>query len=326
MTLVLTATSPLFVVQSSDRQLSTLGGQPWDFTSNKVVILRASDAIVSMAYTGRAFIRGRPTDAWLAEQVAGRVLEPAQTLGALSHADLGLTLRRLAYAMGNTTPHGWRERTTEIVVGGVQWRRRPRKQLLARPVHYLGRYWTRDEFEFRPVASRDDMKGAYLLTSIGWAEPDDPQRVLEDVYGAGPDQARDVLVAEIRSMASDHPGVIGRDTMSITLAKGREGVTVRYSAADDRQHIYRVGSRELPGSYSPWIVTPTGATAPQLLTGIRWITHDHLKVNFEGVPDPAIFPGPGGTMKAVFGWQAQPRQVPPGWRRYSQPIPPPRGW
>lgn len=44
---------------------------PFDPEANKTIVYVARDAIVSIGYTGRAYLEGRPTDQWIAEQLIG---------------------------------------------------------------------------------------------------------------------------------------------------------------------------------------------------------------------------------------------------------------
>lgn len=41
--------------------------EPFDELANKCVIYAATDAVVSISYSGVAFVLGKPTDVWLAE-------------------------------------------------------------------------------------------------------------------------------------------------------------------------------------------------------------------------------------------------------------------
>jgi hypothetical protein len=86
MSLVLTAACPIFTVQVSDRLISTearrpgpatnepVTRRPYDALSNKSIVYRASNAMVSMGYVGSAYLEGKPTDEWLAERLWGESL------------------------------------------------------------------------------------------------------------------------------------------------------------------------------------------------------------------------------------------------------------
>lgn len=72
MTLILTHLSAgyPYALQVTDR-LVTKGGSPFDPLANKNIVYVARNAIVSIAYTGLAYIDGIPTDVWIAERLVG---------------------------------------------------------------------------------------------------------------------------------------------------------------------------------------------------------------------------------------------------------------
>jgi hypothetical protein len=329
MTVVLTATSPKFLVQSSDRLVSR-GGRLFDDRANKVIILRTHDATVSIAYSGLAYVRGKPTDHWIAEQLAGRELEPALSMGPPPRAlmKLGDTLDRLAREM-NQVPLLVRDGTTTIVVGGAREARDRRGVRVARAVHFMGRYRGADGFSFQPLSSRRKSRERTRLSCIGCGRPNRPWDLWSAVHTA-PDLrgASDVLASEIRSMSANVPSLIGPDAMSVTMVPRQlDQVTVRYSAADPAGHTYTFAGHDFPASFSPWIVLPAQAHAPQELTGAKWSDYGGLVVTYEDVTGPAVFAGPNGTMRAVFGFGTQPRPREPGrlLPYYDRPPPPP-GW
>jgi len=45
---------------------------PYDHLANKTLILVATDGIITMSYTGDAFVARTPTDQWLAEAITGK--------------------------------------------------------------------------------------------------------------------------------------------------------------------------------------------------------------------------------------------------------------
>lgn len=79
MTLILSAHKRDAVVQASDRLVSQItvgrGLRPLDVVANKSVVYLASDAIVAIAFSGRAFLKNRRTDLWLTEVLTGMEFE-----------------------------------------------------------------------------------------------------------------------------------------------------------------------------------------------------------------------------------------------------------
>ena len=77
---------------------------------NKSVIYRATDAIVTIGFTGVAFLEGKPTDEWIASTLAGVEFDPVMGVSFGQRFDalnLGQAVRRLetelnaAYSRGN---------------------------------------------------------------------------------------------------------------------------------------------------------------------------------------------------------------------------------
>ncbi|WP_348970950.1 hypothetical protein [Pseudomonas atacamensis] len=79
MTLIITVATPLLIVQAGDRLLTKqLKGkiQQFDEKSNKSLIYEAWNGALAISYCGKAFIRGRPTDEWIAEQLNSKIIIP----------------------------------------------------------------------------------------------------------------------------------------------------------------------------------------------------------------------------------------------------------
>lgn len=79
MTLIITVVSPLFVIQAGDRLITTQSDgktQQFDEKSNKNLIYEADDGVLTISYCGAAFMRGKPTDEWIAEQLDTRIKIP----------------------------------------------------------------------------------------------------------------------------------------------------------------------------------------------------------------------------------------------------------
>src|SRR3989304_2699701 len=77
MTLILARASAEFVLQVTDRLVTyTRTKQPFDKVANKNILFFASNAVVTIAYTGDAYLDGVPTDHWIAERLAGITIDP----------------------------------------------------------------------------------------------------------------------------------------------------------------------------------------------------------------------------------------------------------
>lgn len=144
MTLVLTLATPLAVVQASDR-LVTLrprhsgeAPRPYDVLANKSILYQAQNALVTIGYSGIAFINGCPTDEWLAEQIWAQKLPrmPGKTSPvsmALGHApkvrDIGLTVIEIAQALKAILRVN-RAQPLFLTIAGYQWSRKDRRPIV----------------------------------------------------------------------------------------------------------------------------------------------------------------------------------------------------
>ncbi|HKO14424.1 MAG TPA: hypothetical protein VJV22_20815, partial [Acidobacteriaceae bacterium] len=71
-------------IHVSDRLTTLLSnGRPFDPLANKTIIYLCDGAVVTIGYTGIAYISGRPTDVWIAEQLVGQDIDPRFGFGQL---------------------------------------------------------------------------------------------------------------------------------------------------------------------------------------------------------------------------------------------------
>ena len=101
MTLILGVYTNWHAMQVSDRLVSVRATAPipFDVLANKNVVYFGRRGIVSISYSGLAYIAGRTTDTWIAENLSGVDLsvEAALAVGnAISHPfDVGQALEHL---------------------------------------------------------------------------------------------------------------------------------------------------------------------------------------------------------------------------------------
>src|SRR5260221_2114773 len=101
MTLILSHLSRSFVLQMSDRLVTKIppgndSPSSFDALANKTIIYCARDAIVSMSYTGHAYIGQLPTDDWIVKTLTGVDVSEkfAMRTGTLPHWwDIGQATR-----------------------------------------------------------------------------------------------------------------------------------------------------------------------------------------------------------------------------------------
>ncbi len=327
MTSVLSLTTPDFVVQVSDRQLS-MGGAVWDEAANKTIVFCAADALVAIGYTGTAFVRGKPTDHWIAEQLVGDELAASMlAMGRPRTPNLGFALRRLAVALNMKTPRRWKMRGSAVVACGIQWSRRQphRAHLTRRLVIYEAELDDPDQdFVFRPGIPRVRAHEAYAINVVGVNLPES-EEVARKIMDTGADvqTAEQMLVDEVRRVSRSNPGLVGAHTMAVSLtpAEMPAKVTITFSPlSQDGWAIHQVASLEAAGTYTPWIVTPTHVSAPQILSGIEFQRFGALMVQYGGTPPGWTRQIAPGKYTLTMGSMTQRRRVPPGAADYTRPC------
>lgn len=138
MTLIITVASPLFVIQAGDRLLTTQSDgetKQFDDKSNKSLIYEAEDGILAISYCGAAFMRGKPTDEWIAEQLDTRIKIPtdgsdpwAMQLGNLSERKqhrCDAVIKRIRERLTNISQGELISSGVTIVIAG--WKRKYNK-------------------------------------------------------------------------------------------------------------------------------------------------------------------------------------------------------
>jgi hypothetical protein len=302
MTLILSQVSWRLAIQVGDR-LVTKAGKSFDPIANKNILYIGPDGIISLGYTGLAYLEGIPTDQWIVEKMTGLFYERGKRTGALRMGRLprwptiGLAVRGLRKELDDVffrsgMPQNARDIFFEVAGTGWQWSRRGR----SRPVLLgLKKKKASDHFELEYEARHI---GREFLIS---ATPDENAALLDEASLKGQfrkirsaDEAERVLVNAIRDVASRRD-VVGKNCMSILLPPpGLHTARVRYvgedvsaTLSDSREDVAQ--SMALPAAFSPWIIGATGVHAPSILSGNWTFNVGQFEVKIEA-PE---FPGPG---------------------------------
>ena len=173
MTLIANVCSKDWIIQASDR-LVTRSARPVDKNANKTVLFEARDAILSISYSGVAFLEGSPTDEWIAGklQSARRPKDPDTRVipgvgmlcaflqnelkKAVQNLDVGPNKQQLVVYVtvcGWQWPKGKLSRARSVIYEFVVERDEEKPS----PVHRLGRWWFLDKkmaFSFIPPQAK----------------------------------------------------------------------------------------------------------------------------------------------------------------------------
>jgi hypothetical protein len=167
MTLILTQASKDYLLQVTDR-LVTRGPESFDALANKNVLYCATNALVTMAFTGHAFIGDIPTDQWIVETLTGhsfdRTSEAPVLTNTQTHADdLGRSLSRLKQALDGAPiapkwKQSWISAPFVLCIAGWQWSKRRFRPVLGWlnkdegktefELGYAQRYWFCERYPF----------------------------------------------------------------------------------------------------------------------------------------------------------------------------------
>lgn len=307
MTQILTYANRRFVLQVTDR-LITRQGQPVDPLSNKNIIFRAPDAMVTMGYTGMAVLDGVPTDQWLAQELTGLKLSPEPDAKGVVRKDalritqlprwldIGRSIRHLTAALDGVATRlpvqrmaQWTHMPFTLVISGFQWK--VRKPWHYRPIYaeiHKSRGQTTFHVESAPrnwyVAPRlrsaqeeaSRLRSALGIAPTGYVPQYMAEMLMQQLVEATSfDDAERLLVGAIREISARSP-YVGPHCMSIligppTVARGR----VHYVPASQTNALVTSPKIhiELPVDFTPWIIGPGMVGFPVLLHGRGWVAN-----------------------------------------------------
>jgi hypothetical protein len=293
MTLHISAIMQGHAIQVSDRLATTTargGTRAFNPAMNKNVVYQATDALVSIGVSGRAYLEGIPSDRWVAEKLSGQDLsDGALTLRAGGPPDKDLyhaveDIRTGAEAAFRRL--GRLDRRVEQSFAIVGWQRRRRAR--AQPIVWVVRNspLAPETFVVERELQERDTWGRSVLTMrpTGMLLCDELERTFEELgrtRSAG--QAEGCLVDGVRRVAAQHAGV-GKDCMVIWIRPNADPqIAIRFLPHEDlRARVLRDGT-EAPVVFTPWILTRGGAIfASNFIAGtagvwaaggIRWIIH-----------------------------------------------------
>lgn len=297
MTSILGASTMPYALQVGDRLLtmpSSQGPREWDAVANKSILLLTPNGTLSISYSGLAYIRGVPTDQWIAEALHGEKFAAPDGRLCMQAGNfiprLGPAIQSLVAAIQRdffTLPYSYRRHQLQVLATGWTWKRRVSSSRLPRPLAFriicdgasrkirsdiLPRHWRWD-------------RGLIQLSAIGGDERGQRERTIGKL-GLPTDLTADVcesiLVDAVRSLADIEP-TVGRSCMSLLIHRDQE-VRVRFlpDPEKDDQH----------SAYTPWVLGYRIVMPPQVLKGwLPSLNTGPFKVSFDRYPPlpPARF-------------------------------------
>lgn len=275
MTLILTRCSAEWVSQVTDRLLTRQVNNAFasfDAFANKNVVFRARDAVVTIGYTGLAFLGQSTTDDWIADRLLA--LTAAQRRWPKIALAIETLRTELDAAFSTAVPEKWKSYPLTLAVGGIQSATPDRPRRLCLRIHKPrgGETFTVG----RVRAYRD--RQFDILDDPPQLLPAERAELLAELRSANtPDEAEALLAARIRQVAGREQAV-GADCMCITLyPPTSERISVRYRPATLHTFTppppptapaeFREPKRDVMAAFSPWIITPGTTSPPQITSG-----------------------------------------------------------
>jgi hypothetical protein len=278
MTLILAIATPAYVLQVGDR-LTTREYQypsgarvvrPHDAAANKTIIYGTNDALVTVGYSGAAYVQGLATDNWL-----------TQVLDAKARQINGFGAFR-AGARANVLDIG---QSIQAIVAAIQRDFMSMPAMKRAPglvLQVVGWQWKLDDRHFEmPIAYRISNPGVdSASTSVarserywGWERNGWAIQVIGDTrFGADKrlaerlrartdllaDTVETMMVGIIREEVGRANSTVGPHCMSVLLQLTEPHVRLRFLAGPKHSDVY---------GFSPWVLMPAGASAPSVITG-----------------------------------------------------------
>lgn len=311
MTLILMRASEDYVTQAVDRLVTYQNGGEFDPRSNKAVVYACSDAIVSITYTGIAFLGNIPTDQWLVEQITQRQFDRTRKPAAIGLGQnwepaegLGQTLFRINSALARATKSiplhwktQWKREPFDLLVAGWHWNKRGRTRPILAAIskganseelrtEYHNRLWHHRRPQGKPFIIYGVPKASCSAAQMQGLKTEITNKTWQD--------AELIMVQEIRRSAEVHQHV-GKHVLTVTLSPPdhARGIVTDHPL-DPLFHTIRssfVGDVQVEVHLTPWLVGPGLVQPPSLLSHTELVKLGpyNLCVSGPNKPGPSYF-------------------------------------
>lgn len=273
----------------SDRWV-TRPGEVWESTFNKNIVLRTPDSLVTVGFSGAAYLEGRPVDEWAVGVLWGEDLDKEAMVG-FRRPDrlhgLSAAIRSLVTALNrlftSAHPVPFDRRVHAVAVGWRIQGRRLRPCLLDISNLPTGGFVT-----VRAHTRRRQRFGVVKVDPPGWVSRHRLEQLNTALTEDLPHEAREDLMIGLLRELSRAGMPIGPDAMCIRLPRHEPRPTVRFapehlpsrvfeSLADGKTEIMQV-------AYTPAIVTPRAVQLPSLTTGLPFENIAGFRVDWRMPP------------------------------------------
>jgi hypothetical protein len=316
-TLILSLLTPWYVLQVGDRLVTRPQrrgpASEWDPLANKQLVVRTTDGLIVLGYSGPAYLPDKPTDHAIAEILADARLDWADgRLGMrVNSPPTTVTTKDALHVLSEQLELRLRDQRNGFWLDAIGvWAGAHGDRPVVTSLEYDPRL---------RVIHREDSWELMQTPFAMWAVPpghagaeSEAARIHDGLHasaqlGSVPaDEAERLLVEAIRRCSQLSNGRIGRHCMSI-LIQPEGAVRLRYlpdgGAPKVRLSTAR-GEMLVDGTFSPWVITPAVIVPPRVMVGSGPESIGGLPIVIDGPAPPA---GTG----IVYAWSAQQRRLRP---------------
>ena len=287
----------------------TRGAHIEDERANKAVLYIGPDGLVSISYTGLAFVEGVPTDEWLVSTITGATdlvvdgRTPIRMGRFPYYPDVGQAVEQIRDTLNRVIPSldpVRRRIALELSVLGWQWR--PGSGREVRRLLWNIKAERGHPFQVTRVIPRRLPRANVYVLSIGDDQLSDAEFQAIAAAAGAPDATLDAIEATL----SDAVGVmagrtdsVGRDVTAVAMPHPANGwVRIRFRG-DSPAFVQTASGDAVEVGFVPWVVGRELIAPPSVVIGGLELSAGAFRVLVDGPrPDAGL----------VAAWSSQPRR------------------
>ncbi|HET6177760.1 MAG TPA: hypothetical protein VFE61_12550 [Candidatus Sulfotelmatobacter sp.] len=260
----------------------------FDALANKTIVYWTTDAVVTIAYTGAAYIGNQPTDDWIVQKLTGVDVSEKFGMRGFSSSrslDIGQSLKILLQELTSSevannplnfelTAVGWHWKMTKHPMEGryqpvpMAWGlNKPQNGKFDTQVERLARYWYFKHRTFFHASPNSNWSKAERDKMFDALRSEEPSQTADELAA----KVERATVDAVRSVSTSNP-YVGPNCMSVLLAPPHQRALIRISFFPQEEHKAELVSKTappvvLPAAFSPWIVGRGWMEKPSVRVG-----------------------------------------------------------
>ncbi|MCA0031649.1 hypothetical protein [Mesorhizobium sp. B263B2A] len=294
MTLILTISTPAYIIQASDRLVTFQGTAViHNAMANKTVVVRARDGLAAISFSGIAYIDGLQTDEWIARTIS-KLSAEAGVLTAAGGRPQKRSLNQIIHALKAALDErsepkhglhiqvaGWRITRSQYFpfVRELVWNRFRTTRSVSTPKPWLG-----PPKKIVLSAIGAETEGLNVLS----AKLDEHRKTSSKLSLA---DAERILVESIREVASTNRSV-GANVLTVSIPNPNNvGALPKIEFFANTEHNALIRRAEgadirIQVAHTPWLVGPASVAAPSSVSGSMTVNLAGVEVVVVGPPPP----------------------------------------